>query len=236
MCQLEVTSHKPCGLTMWSKAKKMIKGFGTSVLLGGQCKAKGKDKGKGKAKEGTETQAGEDSKENAAGVKKQDAQQANATRRRLISETKGKNNIRQVEEDDRVQHDQPDEEIDMGTFDMYASEDVKDSKNDASKSTTSKISKTPATGLTPSKHAQTLRKEHNVTIFLFRTRDAPSVGRFVQVSRVTRDRLFSREVAVLGERRVAGSRAACHLRVFFLWLSVFVLVRCWSKWSSTEHW
>ena len=38
------------------------------------------------------------------------------------------------------------------------------------------------------------------------------------------------EVTSQGERRVAGSRAARHPRVFFLWLPGFVLVRCWSPW------
>ena len=36
------------------------------------------------------------------------------------------------------------------------------------------------------------------------------------------------EVTAQGERRVTSSWAACHPRVFFLWLSVFVPV-CWSK-------
>ena len=37
----------------------------------------------------------------------------------------------------------------MGTYDVSALEDVEESKNDASKSTTSNRTKTPATGLTP---------------------------------------------------------------------------------------
>ena len=84
-----------------------------------------KEKGR-KAKKETDTQARKDSKENAARVKKYDTGQANATRRRLIFRSKGKNNIHQVEEDSTC-----------------ALEDVEEGKNDASKSTTNKITKTP---------------------------------------------------------------------------------------------
>ena len=44
-----------------------------------------------------------------------------------------------------------------------------------------------------------------------------------------------REMTPQGEQRVTGSRTACYPRVFFLWLSVFVLVLCWSKLSLDMH-
>ena len=112
-----------------------MKWLGTSTPSGGQRKTtesgRAKEKER-KAKKETDTQARTDSKENAAPVKKYDAGQANATRRRLTFRSKGKNNIHQVEEDSTC-----------------ALEDVEEGKNDASKSTTSKITKTPVTGLTP---------------------------------------------------------------------------------------
>ena len=77
-----------------------------------------------------------------------------------------------------------------------------------------------------------LRREN----FFFCTRDAPTVGDFVQVSQATRGRLSPREVNVQEERRVTGSRAVCHPQVSFLRLAVFVPVLCWSKSSRAKHW
>ena len=80
----------------------MMKWLGTSTSSGGQRKtiesASAKEKER-MAKEETDTQTRKDSKENAARVKKYDTRQANATRRRLIFRSKGKNNVHQVEED-----------------------------------------------------------------------------------------------------------------------------------------
>ena len=61
---------------------------------------------------------------------------------------KDKNNIHQAEEGDQERHGQLEEETDMGTLSVCALEDVGESKNDASKSTVTKITTVPASGLT----------------------------------------------------------------------------------------
>ena len=111
-----------------------------------QRKGQGQRNTERRAKEETETQAREDSKATDPCVEKQDAGQASATRRWLISETKARTTSIKVKTTRR--HEQPEEETDIRTCDMCAVEDVEESKGHASKSAT-KIRKMPATGLTP---------------------------------------------------------------------------------------
>ena len=90
---------------MWNKVKKISERTGTSTTSGRQQEAQVRAWAKErKAKEETQTQATEESKENATGVKKWDTGQASAGRRLLRS--KGKTNIHQVEEDDHERHEQ----------------------------------------------------------------------------------------------------------------------------------
>ena len=90
---------------MWNKVKKISERAGTSTTSRRQQEAQVRAWAKErKAKEETQTQATEESKENATGVKKWDTGQASAGRRLLRS--KGKTNIHQVEEDDHERHEQ----------------------------------------------------------------------------------------------------------------------------------
>ena len=121
---------------MWSRVKKMTKRTGTSTTWGRQQRAKD-SKGKGKGKNGKGGFKGK----NTCG-KKWDTGQASGARRQHISEATARTTIHQ---DDLLE-----EETDMGTLDECVLEDVEESKNDASKSTMSKITTVPAPGLTPS--------------------------------------------------------------------------------------
>ena len=115
-----------------------------------KCKGEGKVKGEGKKGKGGD---GDASKGGFKGKCYWCEEQAHGASECLkmsaFFRCTGENNKNQVEEDDQERHDQPEEETDMGTFDVCALEDVEESRNDASKSTMSKITATPATGLTP---------------------------------------------------------------------------------------
>ena len=117
--------------------------------------ARAKEKERKAKEEETETQATEDSKENAMGVKKWDTGQATGSKKIAHLRSKGKNNIHQVQYDDRS---------DMANLkkkqtwerSMCALEDVEERK-----STIGKLTMVPASVLTPAVMLRTVRRDHD---------------------------------------------------------------------------
>ena len=141
---------------MCSKAKKMTNGL-EHRLLREDRKGEGKGKCKGKGMKGKRRRRRKQGRiqRQMLVVWEVDTEQANATRRRLISEA-------QARTTDQERHDQPEQETDVGTFDMCALEHAEESKHDASNNHDEQNYEDASDRTVFSNHAETVRRDQGI--------------------------------------------------------------------------
>ena len=129
--------------------------------LGRTAKGKGKSKVKGKATKGKggDGDAGKGGSKGKRYWCEEMGQGASARSKKTAHlRGKGKNTNHQVDEDDQERHVQFEEETGVGTFDVCASEDVEENKNDAHGSAMSKLTMMPAPMFDPGDREERVAK------------------------------------------------------------------------------